>query len=786
MPDRERTLDIQRVVVLGAGTMGAQVAAHLLAQGLEVTLLDVVPAGATDKNVLGKRAQETLRKLKPSPLHLAEHAAALKIGNFEDDWKALEKADWVFEAVIEDLEIKRQLFSRVAAAVPRTAVVTTNSSGLGIGAMSAHLPEAVQRRFFGVHFFNPPRYLKLLEIIPGPKTDPAVLAGFEAFGDRVLGKGVVLCKDTPNFIGNRIGSYGLAKVLETMRDMDLTVEEVDALTGAAIGRARSATFRTCDIAGVDVCVKVLENLYPAVPHDPEREVLKVPAFMKEMVAKGWLGEKSGAGFYKKDGKEILALDWKTLEFRPRNKAKFATVEAAQSVTDMGARLRQIMEGKDKAAQFLWKVLSATSFYSASLVPEVSDDVVSIDRAMEWGYGWGMGPFRTMDAVGVAWMVERARAEGRRIPRLIEDLLASGRKTFYAEEAPGKATIYGPTGVGPLAARAGVIDIAAVKAGGGLKKKNAGASLVDLGDGVGLVEFHSKMNALGTDTFAMLNAAVKEGRANFDALVVGNQGENFTVGANLMLVLLAVQEEEWDELALSIRSFQNANMALKYAELPVVVAPFGLSLGGGCELALHGARIRASAETYMGLVEVGVGLIPGGGGTKEMALRAHARVAGVEGADPFPFIRRAFETIAFARVATSGAEALRVFGRDGDSLSANPDRLIADAKEVALGLARSGYRAGRPRTDVPALGRPALSTFKMGIHNALRGGQISEHDALVGTKVAHILCGGDREPGLVSEQHYLDLEREAFLSLLGTKKTQARIQHMLKEGKPLRN
>jgi len=781
----ETKLNIRNAVVLGAGTMGAQVAAHLVAQGLEVTLLDVVPAGATDRNVLAKRAVETLRKLKPSPLHLAEHAAALRLGNFEDDWKALAKADWVFEAIVEDLEVKRTVFSKVAAAISKTALVTTNSSGLGVGAMSAHLPADVRKRFFGAHFFNPPRYLKLLEVIPGPETDPAVIAGFEAFGDRVLGKGVVRCKDTPNFIGNRIGSYGLSVVLQTMRDMDLTIEEVDALTGAAIGRARSATFRTCDIAGVDVCVKVIENLYPAVPNDPEREVFKVPDFMKEMVKRGWLGEKAGAGFYKKEGKEIRTLDWKTLEYRERRKGKFASVDAAQSVADIGARLKQILANKDKASDFLWRVLMATSFYAASLVPEISDDVLAIDRAMEWGYGWGMGPFRTMDAVGVSALAERAKAGGVPVPGLIEKLLASGRKGFYDWEDAGP-NMFGPSGVTPVPQRQGIIEVAALKARGAARKKNAGASLVDLGDGVGLVEFHSKMNALGTDTFAMMNTAVKEGRSHFDALVIGNQAENFTVGANLMLVMLAVQEEEWDELALSVSQFQNANMALKYAELPVVVAPFGLSLGGGCEIALHGARIRASAETYMGLVEVGVGLIPGGGGTKELALRAHDRVAGVEGADPFPFIKRAFDTIAFAKVATSGAEALRLFGREGDSLSANPDRLIADAKQVALGLARSGWRPARPRTDVPALGRPALSAFRAGIHNALRGNQISEHDALVGTKVATILCGGDRDPGVITEQQYLDLEKEAFLSLLGTKKTQARIQHMLKEGKPLRN
>jgi 3-hydroxyacyl-CoA dehydrogenase len=416
---------------------------------------------------------------------------------------------------------------------------------------------------------------------------------------------------------------------------------------------------------------------------------------------------------------------------------------------------------------------------------MSDDVVAVDRAMEWGYAWGEGPFRLLDALGVAAVAGRAKAAGRPVPPLVEALLAAGRDRFY-ETTDGRATVFGPAGAVPLADRPGVVDLATVKARGGLVKKNAGASLVDLGDGCALVEFHSKMNALGSDAIGMLASAAKEAGAHFDALVIGNQGEHFSAGANLMLILLGAQEEEWDELDLTIRQFQGANMALKYASVPVVAAPFGLTLGGGCEVSLHAARVRASAETYMGLVELGVGLVPAGGGTKELALRALDRVAGVEGADPFPFLRRAFEQIAFAKVSTSGAEAHRMFLTPADSLSPNPDRLIADAKQVALGLARAGYRPGRPRTDVPALGRPALATFKMAIHNGRQGGQISEHDALLATKVATILCGGDRPPGVASEQHFLDLEREAFLSLLGTAKTRERIQHMLKNGRPLRN
>ena len=607
----------------------------------------------------------------------------------------------------------------------------------------------------------------------------------ESFCELVVGKGVVRCKDTPNFIANRIGSFGMGSVLSVMQDLDLTIEEVDVLTGPAIGRAKSATFRTADIAGVDVCVKVAENLYAAVPHDPQRETFKIPVFMHTMVERKWLGDKTGGGFYRKEGQDIRSFDWKTLEYRDRGKPKFASVEAAQNVADPGARIRQIVAGKDKAGQFLWRTLAGTSLYAASLVPEISDDVVSVDRAMEWGYGWGLGPFRLLDALGVAAVAERARAEGRVIPPLVEKLLASGRTTFYAR-VDGALTQFGPAGATGLAKRAGELDLAALKESGAVRKKNPGASLVDIGDGCALVEFHSKMNALGADAITMLAQGVKEAKAHFDAVVVGNQGDQFSVGANLMLVLLAVQEEEWDDLDLMVKQFQGACMGLKYADLPVVVAPFGLTLGGGCEVTLHGARVRASAETYMGLVEVGVGLVPAGGGTKELALRAHDRCAGVDGADAFPFIKRAFDLIAFARVSLSGAEAHQLFLTAADSVSPNPARQLGDAKQLALGLARAGWRPARPRTDVPVLGRPALSTFKMGIYNAVRGGHISDHDAVVATKVATILCGGDREPGVVSEQHYLDLEREAFMSLLGMQKTRDRIQHMLKQGKPLRN
>jgi 3-hydroxyacyl-CoA dehydrogenase len=776
---------IRKVVVLGAGTMGAQVAAHVVAQGLEVALLDV-PGPGPDRSTAAHKGLAALRKLKPSPLHLPEHAALLRPGNFEDDLRPeLEDADWVFEAVVEDLAIKRELFAKVATLVQKTTLLTSNTSGLGIAKMAADLPVELRRRFFGTHFFNPPRYLKLLETIPGTETDEETLAGFEAFADRVLGKGVVRCKDTPGFIANRIGSFGFGAALRAMMDLDLTVEEVDVLTGPALGRSKSATFRTADIAGVDVAARVAENLHAAAVADPQRDVFKMPDFVHEMVKRGLLGEKAGSGFYKKVGNDILALDWKTLEYRPRQKPRLAALEATANEPDPAVRLAKALAGSDKEAQFLWRVLAGTSLYAAAMIPEIAGDALSVDRAMEWGYGWGQGPFALADAIGIKALAEQASRTCLPVPALVKHLLASGRPTFYMKES-GALTVFGPAGVSPVPPRPGVVDLAVLKDRGAVRKKNPGATLLDLGDGCALVEFHSKMNTLGQDTFSMLQTAVKEAKSHFDAIVVGNQGANFSVGANLMLVLLAAQEEEWDELDLSIRQFQNTNMALKYAEVPVVAAPFGLTLGGGCEISLHAARVQLAAETYMGLVEVGVGVVPGGGGTKELAVRAHDCCAGVEGADAFPFVKRAFDLIAFAKVSTSGQEAKRNLLTPADGISANPDRLIEDAKQVALGLARAGYRPERRRNDIPVLGTPGLATFKMGIHNARAGGYMSEHDALVATKVATILCGGDRPPGLASEQHYLDLEREAFLSLLGTKKTQERVAFMLKENKPLRN
>jgi 3-hydroxyacyl-CoA dehydrogenase len=733
---------MRKALVLGAGTMGAQIAAHAVAQGLEVALLDV-PGPAGDRSGPAKKGLAALGRLKPSPLHLPEHAASIRVGNFEDDLgREAAAADWVLEAVVEDLGVKRPLLAKAASALSKAAVLSTNTSGLSIAALGEGLGAEVGRRFLGTHFFNPPRYLHLLETIPGPATDPEVTAAFESFADRVLGKGVVRAKDRPGFIANRIGAFAVGAALRAMVDLDLTVEEVDALTGPLLGRPRSATLRTMDIAGLDVCLRVSEHLHRSLTDDPDRAVFLLPPFVSELVAQGALGEKSGRGFYKKEGRDILTLDWKTGAYRPRLEPKLASLEAAAAARDPRARAGALLEAADQGGEFTRRTLRETSRYAAAVQPEIAADPASVDAAMEWGYGWRLGP------LGL--------------------------------QAGAAAPL-------PRPARRGVLDLGMVKArAGAVRETSGGASLVDLGDGCALVEFHSKLNTLGPDAFAMLQAAAREAARNFDALVIGNQGENFTAGANLRLALEGARAGRWDALAREVQQFQDANLALQRAEIPVVAAPFGLTLGGGCEIALHAHRVRLSAETYMGLVEAGVGLIPAGGGTKEMALRAHDRCAGVDGADPFPFLKRAFDLVAFARVSTSGEEARRMFLTGADQVSANPDRLLEDARQEALGLARAGHRRRAARTDVPVLGRPALAAFQVGIHNARRGAHISEHDALVATQLARVLCGGDREAGRASEQHYLDLEREAFLSLLGTEKTQERIRAMLEGGKPLRN
>jgi 3-hydroxyacyl-CoA dehydrogenase len=804
---------IEKAAVLGAGTMGARIAAHLANAGVPCILLDMVPpdlpvgAPADARNKIVRAGLEAAKKARPTAFFHPSLASRIVTGNFEDDLGRVREADWIIEAVAENLEIKRNLLGRAAQHRKPGTLVTTNTSGLPVRLIAEGLPDEFQQHWAGTHFFNPPRYMKLVELIPGPKTSREVLDTLADFCDRRLGKGVVVAKDTPNFIANRIGTFSMLNVLRLAASLSMTVEEVDACTGPAVGWPKSATFRTADIVGLDVLIHVVRNIYENVPNDESREIYRVPPLIEEMAKRNMLGEKTGQGFYKRvkggEGeKEILSLDLNTLEYRPRQKARFASIEMGKSIEDTRERLRALLapvfagQPHDKAQKFLWGSLSEMCLYAARRIPEIADSVVDVDRAMKWGFAWEHGPFELMDAAGVDAFAAQVEKEGRAVPPLIAKLLSSGRKTFYESERG--QTRYFDLASGapkPVVEPPGILILKSLKEAGREVQRNAGASLIDLGDGVVCCEFHSKMNAIGGDLVAMLHAGLKRLESDFEAMVIANQATNFSVGANLMLLLVAAQEQEWDEVHLAVRQFQNVNLAIKYAPKPVVAAPHGMALGGGCEIPLHAARIQAAAEAYMGLVETGVGLIPGGGGTKEMLIRANERAAGGEDLDLFHALKPVFETIAMAKVATSAEEA-RDYGflRRADNISMNRDRLVADAKEAALALVRAGYRPlaaspaeGAASTQIRVLGEQFLAGAKVAIHLLLRGGYISEYDAHVGRKLANILAGGPLSaPQLVSEQYVLDLEREAFVSLCGEKKTQERIAHTLKTGKPLRN
>lgn len=797
------TKQIRTAAVLGAGTMGAQIAAHLANAGIETLLLDIVPrepneeetrAGLTlkDRAVRDRIARmgfDAATKARPAAFFAKEFASRVKIGNLEDDLDKAAKTDWVIEAIVENLDIKRALFDRLDSMLSDHTIVSTNTSGIPVGRIAEGRSDLFRRRFLGTHFFNPPRYMKLLELIPTPDTDPDVLARIAQFNDINLGKGVVYAKDAPNFIANRVGTFAALFTIHSMLEDGFTPEEVDVLTGPALGRPKLGTFRLMDLVGVDVFAHVSNNLYEAAPHDEKRETFRLPGMISSMVEKRLLGNKTKAGFYKRVGTDVVTLDPTTLEYRERARAKFPSIDAAKQIDDLAERCRVLILGKDRAGQFLWKVTRELLAYSVNRIPEIADNILEIDRAIRWGFNWEMGPFELWDALGVRKTVAKMEADGFAVPEPVSRMLAAGAESFYKRDA-GQTSYWDFASDSYVAVDdvPGVTILKDVKDRGKIVKKAPGASLVDLGDGVLGVEFHSKMNAIGGDTIGMLNAGAKALEdGEFEALVVANQGENFCVGANLMLVLLEAQEQNYEDLDVMIRAFQNVNMRLKTAPRPVVVAPFGLSLGGGCEITLHAARVRAAAETYIGLVEVGVGLIPAGGGTKELTIRAHDAVAGST-ADPFEFLRKQFEAIAMAKVATSAEEA-RGMGilRQADSVSMNKDRLVADAKQVALDLVAEGYKPYKPRTDIPALGTPALATFKLGVHQMREGGFISEHDQKIAWKLARIMTGGDlSHRSTVSEQYLLDLEREAFLSLLGERKTLERIQHTLKTGKPLRN
>jgi 3-hydroxyacyl-CoA dehydrogenase len=809
---------IHKVAVLGAGTMGARIAAHFANAGVPSLLLDIVPpdADGTARNRIAAAGLDGAKKSKPSAFFEPSLSRLITVGNFDDDLKRLAEVDWIIEVVVENLEIKRSLLRKVEAIRKPGTIVTTNTSGLPVAKIAEGFSEDFRRSWFGTHFFNPPRYMRLLELIPTPDADPALIDAVSHFCDVELGKGVVLAKDTPNFIANRIGTFSVLNVMRLMQEMDLSIEEIDALTGQAVGWPRSATFRTIDLVGLDILGHVVTNMMQNVRD--ERSELKIPDFFRQMLERKWLGDKTRGGFYKKSKSksggekedERMALDWKTLEYHPRRKPKFAALDVAKNVDDPGARVRMLLglDGSggsappkpDKAGAFLWAALSDLWTYSANRIPEISDSAVEIDRAMRLGFNWELGPFELWDAAGVEATVARMEKEGHPVAANVEKLLASGKKSWYADDlkaASGRAYFdLASGGLKPVEVPEGVWSVGVAKKSKGVVKKNSGASLVDLGDGVGCIEFHSKMNALGGDIISLILQTLKPGGPgdSFDAFVITNDAPNFSVGANLMLLLMSVQEEEWDDVDLGIRQFQGMTQAIKFSPKPVVIAPFGLALGGGCEVSLHAAARQPHAELYMGLVEVGVGLLPGGGGCKEMLLRAVDSATSIrpdgrgESVELMEAIKKAFETIATAKVSTSAAEARGLsFLSSSDRITMNRERVLSDAKARALELARAGYEPPVMRTDIPAPGENILATLKLGVHLMHQGGYISDHEKKLGTKIAEVLCGGNVTPGTpVSEQYVLDLEREAFKSLCGEKKTQERIQFTLKTGKTLRN
>ncbi len=791
---------IEKVAVLGAGVMGGTIAAHLANAGLEVLLLDLPPAeldaaerarGLSPKDPavrsrIARAGLEALKAAKPPALYQPSHAARIRVGNFEDDARRLRDCDWVIEVVVENMAVKKKLLTEVVAPnLGEGAVLSTNTSGLSVNTLAEALPDAVRPRFLVTHFFNPPRYMRLLELVPSRHTDPAVVDAMAAFLARRLGKGIVLAKDTPNFIANRIGVYAICSCMRHMLDLDMTVEEVDAVAGTATARPRSAAFGTADLVGIDTLRHVARNSHELLVDDDEREVFRLPAFVDGMVERGLLGNKAKKGFFRKEkgegGSQRFFLDHRTGEYVAAKRPRFPSVEAAKAIDDPAKRLEAVLRGDDVGAQLAWRNLRDTLLYAFKRLPEIAGDVVSVDNAMKWGFNWELGPFEMLDAIGVGRFVERAERDGVKVPAALR-----GIESFYAVRGDEKLqrTAAGELADVPRPPRA--VDLALLKRSGALVERSAGASIVALGDGVLGLEFHTKMNAIGGDVLAAIQRAVRRAEAESTALVIANQGSVFSVGANLALLAAAIAEGDWDEITLMVKAFQRATAALKYAEVPVVAAPHGLALGGGCEVCLHSTAMNPYAETYMGLVEVGVGLLPAGGGTKEMALRAIALAERYD-TDVSPFLFRHFTTLATARTSASAAELADLgFMRAGDAFTMSLDDLIHDAKQKAIALAVN-HRAPAPPVELRAPGRSVAATISTQLWNMRRGGFISEYDEHLGRTIARVMTGGDVPAGApITEDHLLDLEREAFLSLCGERRTLERIQHMLKKGKPLRN
>lgn len=782
---------INKVAVLGSGIMGSRIACHFANIGVEVLLLDIA-AKEGDKNSIVNKALETAVKTNPSPVYSKSVVKKISTGNFEDDMKKIAAYDWVIEVVVENLDIKKKVFEQVEQYRKPGSIISSNTSGIPIHMMTEGRSEDFKANFCGTHFFNPPRYLRLLEIIPTPYTKPELVDFLMHYGDKFLGKTTVLCKDTPAFIANRVGVYSIMALLHLVEKMELTVEEVDKYTGPALGRPKSATFRTTDVVGLDTMIKVAKGLYDNCPEDKAHDLFKLPEYVAKMESNNWLGDKTGQGFYKKtktsEGKtEILALDLKTLEYRPQAKVKSATLDMTKAIDNVPERMKVFAAGRDKAGELFRASFFGLFEYVSDRIPEISNELYRIDDAMRAGFGWELGPFEVWDAVGISESIEGMRKYGHEPAAWVHEMLEAGHTSFYKVEnglklyydIPSKS--YVPV---PGAEAFIVLDNLRSKQ---TLWKNAGASIIDLGDGILNVEFHSKMNTIGGDTLQAINKAIDMAEKDYRGLVIGNDGANFSAGANVGMIFMMAVEQEWDELNMAIRMFQNTSMRIRYSSIPVIVAPHNLTLGGGCEFSLHADHVQLNAETYMGLVEFGVGVIPGGGGTKEFALRASDEFKTEQIAQNV--LKERFLTIGMAKVSTSAEEAFELgyLQQDKYSISMNRSRLIADAKAKAIELAEAGYTMPVKRRDIKVLGKQGLGIVYAGANSMYSGKYISEHDKKISEKLGYVLCGGDLSaPTEVTEQYLLDLEREAFLSLCGERKTLERIQSIVTKGKPLRN
>ncbi len=788
---------IKKVAVLGSGVMGSRIAAHFAGIGLPVLLLDIAPkdlpdgASIKERNKIVDDALAAALKSNPSPVYHKDVSKKITTGNFTDNMKDIAGADWIIEVVVERLDIKQQVFTEVEKYRKAGSLISSNTSGIPIHLMAEGRSDDFKKHFCGTHFFNPPRYLRLLEIIPTPHTDPEVIDFLMHYGDLYLGKTTVLCKDTPAFIANRIGVFGMMAIMNSMNELGLTVDEIDALTGPVIGRPKSATFRTADVVGIDTLVKVAKGVYDHCPTDEARAMFNIPGWLNEMIEKNWLGDKSGQGFFKKvkaaDGsKDIQVLNVKTLEYEARKKPKFATLEAAKPIEDLKTRLKTLVTGQDKAGDFYRKFHYALFSYISNRVPEISDELYRIDDAMMAGFGWEIGAFESWDVMGLVKTTESMKAAGYPVATWIDEMISAGNKQFYKTEN-GKRLCYDVSSKTYKALPGGDAFIVMKNFENQTLWKNSACRTYHLGDDVLGLEWYTKMGSIGGEVLEGIQKSISLAEEKFKGLVIGNDGANFSAGANVGMIFMLAIEQDYDEIDMAIRMFQNTMMRVRYSSIPVVLAPHGLALGGGCEICLHADKVVAAAETYTGLVEVGIGVIPGGGGTKEFVLRAADEMH--QGEPETITLQNRFLNIATAKVATSAHESfdIGIYRKGIDAISINTGRRIAEAKQAVIDLYDDGYVMPVQRTDIRVLGRSALGAMHAGIHGMWRGNYATDHDVTVARKLAYVMCGGDlSEQTLVSEQYLLDLEREAFLSLTAEKKTLERIQSILKTGKPLRN